>query len=171
MNHEGCMWAIRNWVLNRSTVGVFLPSTTCRRWQIANWIYEQALLALLHNYRNSMPLVFKKRARHFIQTHARFSARMIERNALSCFRGNSCALTLQLYTYFECCRWLILIGRNKQMRRHVLHNVSLFVWFLIGLSLRIKSLYGCFDDALVFWNTSHDSCVSSNGSCHEQPWV
>lgn len=38
----------------------FLPSTTCRRWQIANWIYEHALWALLRNYRNALPLVFKK---------------------------------------------------------------------------------------------------------------
>lgn len=65
MNHEGCMWAIRNWVLNWSAVGVFppLPSTTCRRWQIANWIYEQALWALLCNYENALPLVLKKTER------------------------------------------------------------------------------------------------------------
>lgn len=25
--------------------------TTCRRWQVANWNYEQAFLMLLHNYR------------------------------------------------------------------------------------------------------------------------
>lgn len=40
-----------------------LPSTTCRRWQIANWIYEQALWALLCNYENALPLVLKKRER------------------------------------------------------------------------------------------------------------
>lgn len=57
MNHDSCMGAIRNWVLNWSTV-FFLPSTTCRRWQIANWIYEQALWTLLHNYRKALPLVF-----------------------------------------------------------------------------------------------------------------
>lgn len=163
MNHEGCMWAIRNWVLNRSTV-FFLRSTTCRRWQIANWIYEQALLTLLHNYRNAMPLVFKNRAQHFIQICTRFSAWMIEWKALSRFQGDSCSFTFQLYTYFECCRWLVLFGRNKQRRCHVLRNISLFLWALIGPWLKIKSLYGGFDDALLFWETWLDSCVSSNWS-------
>lgn len=70
MNHKGCMWAIRNWVLNWSALGWFFfaffppfPSTTCRRWQISNWIYEQALWALLCNDENALPLplVLKKR--------------------------------------------------------------------------------------------------------------
>lgn len=169
MNHEGCMWAIRNWVLNRSTV-FFLPSTTCSRRQIANWIYEQALLALLHNYRNAMPLVFKKKREPGI-SFIYIQLGWLSERLCHVFQATAVLFTLQLYTYFECCRWLILIGRNKQMRCHVLHNVSLFVSFLIGLSLRIKTLHGCFDDALVCWNTWLDSCVPSNRSCHERPWV
>lgn len=91
MNHEGCMWAIRNWVLNRSTV-FFLHSTTCRRWQIANWIYEEALLTLLHNYRNAMPLVFKNRAQHFIQICTRFSAWMMSEKLCHFFKATAVLL-------------------------------------------------------------------------------
>lgn len=151
---EGCMWAIRNWVLNRSTV-FFLPSTTWRRWQIANWIYEQALLTLLHNYRNAMPLVFKEGAWRRIQIDTRLSTWMIEWNAMSLFLCDSYSFTLQSLTYFERCRWLNWTDRNIQMRCHLFHDVSLLLWFLIGI-WELEFYGGCCY-ALVVWKNWLDS--------------
>lgn len=54
----GCMRAITNVVLHRSFC-IFSPQHG-GRWQIANWIYEQLVLTLLHNDKNAIPLVFKE---------------------------------------------------------------------------------------------------------------